>query len=80
MYVEVWPKHNSTIVSDASPGTTNPKMNKSFVHTAQMSSDCACTQDSYFKRPHPTIIDDDKSLDSGWFCVGFGVGRCLTGD
>jgi hypothetical protein len=39
MYVEVWPKHNSTMVSDASPGSTNPKMNKSFIHTAQMSSD-----------------------------------------
>jgi hypothetical protein len=39
MYVEVRPKHNSTMVSDASPGTANPKMNNSFVHTAQMSSD-----------------------------------------
>jgi len=25
MYVEVWPKHNSTMVSDASPGTADPK-------------------------------------------------------
>jgi hypothetical protein len=78
MYVEVWPKHNSTMVSDASPGTTNPKMNKSFVHTAQMSSDRACAQDGYFKLPHLTIIDDDKRSDSGWFCVGFGVGGRLT--
>ena len=51
MYVEVLPKHNSTMVSDASPGTTDPKMNESFVHTVQMSSDRACAQDSYFKRP-----------------------------
>jgi hypothetical protein len=60
MYVEVWPKHNSTMVSDASPGAVDPKMNESFVHTAKMSSDCACAQDGYFKHPHPTIIDDDK--------------------
>jgi hypothetical protein len=73
MYVEAWPKHNLTMVSNASPGTTDPKMNKSFVHTAQMSPDHACAQDGYFKRPHPTIIDGDKRSDSGWFCVGFGV-------
>ena len=78
MYVEVRPKHNLTMVSDASPGTTNPKMNESFVHTAQMSSDRECAQDGYFKRPHPAIIDGDKRLDSGWFCVGFGVGGHLT--
>jgi hypothetical protein len=80
MYVEVWPKHNSTMVSVTSPGTTNPKMNESFVHTAQMSSNRACAQDGYFKRPHPTIIDDDKRSDSGWFFVGFGVGGRLTRD
>ncbi len=45
MYVEVRPKHNLTMVSDASPGTADPKMNKSFVHTAQMSPDRACAQD-----------------------------------
>jgi hypothetical protein len=78
MYVEVRPKHNSTMVSGASPGTADPKMNESFVHTAQMSSDRACAQDGYFKPPHPTIIDDDKRSDSGWFCVGFGVGGPLT--
>jgi hypothetical protein len=32
MYVEVRQKHNSTMVSDASPGTADPKMNESFVH------------------------------------------------
>ncbi len=68
------------MVSDASPGTARPKMNKSFVHTAQMSSDRACAQDGYFKRPHPTIIDDDQWPDSDWFCVGFGVGGGLTHD
>jgi hypothetical protein len=38
-------KHYLTMVSDASPGTAAPKMNKSFVHMAHVSSDCACTQD-----------------------------------
>jgi len=80
MYVEVRPKHNSTMVSYASPGTAEPKINESFLHTAQMSSDRACTQDGYFKRPHPTIIDGDKRSDSGWFCVGFGVGGRFTRD
>jgi hypothetical protein len=78
MYVEVRPKHNSTMVSDDSLGTADPKMNESFVHTAQMSSDRACAQDGYFKRPHPTIIDRDKRPDSGCFFVGFGVGGHLT--
>ncbi len=78
MYVEVRPKHKSTMVSDASPGTADPEMNESFVHTAQMSSDRACAQDGYFKRPHSTIIDGDKRSDSGWVCVGFVVGRRFT--
>ncbi len=68
------------MVSEASPGTADPKMNESFVHTAHMSSDRTCTQDGYFERPHPTIIDGDKGLDSGWFFVGFGVGGSLTRD
>ena len=55
MYVEVRPKHNLTMVSDASPGTTDPKMNESFVHTVQMSSNRAWAQDGYFERPHPVI-------------------------
>ncbi len=57
------------MVSDASPGTADPKMNESFVHTTQMSSDHACTQDGYFEHPHPTIIDGDKRSDSGWFLL-----------
>ncbi len=67
-------KHNSTMVSDASPGTTAPKMNESFVHIAYASSNYACAQDGYLKRPHPTIIDGDMRWDSGWFLGGFGVG------
>jgi hypothetical protein len=52
-------KHNSTMVSDASPGTATPKMNKSFVHMVHVSSNRACAQDGYLKCPHPTIIDED---------------------
>jgi hypothetical protein len=70
-------KYNSTMVSNASPGTTAPKMNKSFVHMAHVSSDCACAQYGYLKRPHLTIIVD-MMWDSGWFLGGFGVGRHWT--
>jgi hypothetical protein len=80
MYVVVRPKHNLTMVSDASPGTADPKMNESFVHTVLMSSDHACTQIGYFKHLHPTIIDGDKTSDSGWFCVSFGAGGRSTHD
>jgi hypothetical protein len=73
-------KHNSTMVSDDSPGTAAPKMNKSFLHMAHVSSDRACAQDGYLKRPHPTIIDRDMRWDSGWFLGGFGVGGHLTRD
>jgi hypothetical protein len=67
------------MVSDASPGTADPKMNESFVHTAHTCSERAHAQDGYFKRPHPTIIDRDMWLDSGWFMGGFGVvGHHLT--
>ncbi len=75
IYVQVLygQKHNLTIVSDASPGTTAPKMNKSFIHMAHVLSDRACTQDGYFKHPHLTIIDGDTRWDSVWFLGGFGV-------
>ncbi len=71
-------KHNSTMVSNASPCTAAPKMNKSFVYMAHVSSDRACAQDGYLKRPHQTIIDGDMRWDSGSFLGGFGVGRHLT--
>ena len=64
--------------SDASPDTANPKMNKSYVHTAHTSSDRACAQDGYFKRPHLTIIDGDIWFDSGWVLGGFVVVGHLT--
>jgi hypothetical protein len=66
------------MVSDASPGTATPKMNKSFVHMVHVSSDCACAQDRYLKHPHLTIIDRDRWWDSGWFMGGFGVGGHRT--
>jgi len=68
------------MVSNASPGTADPKMNESFVHTAHMSSDHARAQGGYFKRPHPTIIDGDMGSDSDWFLGGFGVVGLLTRD
>ena len=71
-------KHNSTMVSDASPGTTDPKMNEPFVHTAHTSFERARAQDGYFKHPHPTIIDGDMRWDSGWFLGDFGVVGHLT--
>ena len=61
------------MVSDASPGTTAPKMNESFVHMAYVSSNRACAQDGYLKRPHPTIIDGDMWSDSGGFLVVLGL-------
>ncbi len=73
-------KHNSTMVSDASPSTAAPKMNEYFVHMTHMSYDRACAQDGYLNCPHPTIIDGDMRWDSGWFLVGFGVGGHLTRD
>ena len=66
------------MVSDASPGTATPKMNESFVHMAHVSSDRACAQDEYLKRPHPAIIDGNMRWDSGWFLDGFGVGGHRT--
>jgi hypothetical protein len=63
-------KHSLTMVSDASPGTTAPKMNKSFVHMAHMPSDHACAQEWYLKQPHWTIIDGDMRWDSGWVLGG----------
>jgi hypothetical protein len=66
------------MVSGASPGTATPKMNESFVCMAHVSSDCACAQDGYLKRPHPTINDGDMRWDSGWFLGGLGVGGHRT--
>ncbi len=58
-------KHSLTMVSDASPGTAAPKMNKSFIDMAHVSSDRACVQDGYLKRPNPTMNDEDMRWDSG---------------
>jgi hypothetical protein len=73
-------KHDSTMVSYASPGTAAPKMNKSFMHMAHVSSNRACAQNGYLKHPHPTIINRDLRWDSGWFLGGFGVGGQGTRD
>jgi hypothetical protein len=71
-------KNNSNMVSDASPGTATPKLNKSFVHMVHVSSDRACAQDGYLKCPHPAITAGDIRWDSGCFLGGFGVGRHWT--
>jgi hypothetical protein len=71
-------KHNSTMFTNASSGTATPKMNKSFVHMAHVSSDHACKQDGYLKCPHPTIIGEDMRWGSGWILSGFGVGGHQT--
>ncbi len=58
------------MVSDASPGTAAPKMNKSFIHMVYVSSGRACAQEGYLKGPHPTIIDGyevGQWLGFGWF-------------
>ena len=68
------------MVSDASPGVTDPKMNESLVHTAQTSYFRQYAQDGYLKRPHPIIIDGDMWSDSGWFLGGFGVVSHLIHD
>jgi hypothetical protein len=60
------------MVFDASPGTAAPKMNKSFVHMAHMSSNHACAQDGYLKHPHPTIIDGDGTVVGFWVVWGLG--------
>jgi len=57
-----------------------PQDERIIVHTAHTSSDHARAQDEYFKRPHPTIIDGDMWLDSGWFLGDFGVVGHLTRD
>ncbi len=54
------------------------RLNEYLVHMAYVSSDRACAQDGYLKRPHPTIIDGDLRWDSGWFGGGLGVGGHLT--
>jgi hypothetical protein len=68
------------MVSDDSPGTTAPKMNVSFIHMAHVSSNRACAQDGYLKRPHPTVIDRDMRWDSGRFLGSIRVGGHQTHD
>ena len=66
------------MMSAASPRTDDPKMVESPASMALMSSSYACAEDGYFKCPHTVSIDGDIWSDSGWSCVGFGVGGHLT--
>jgi hypothetical protein len=68
------------MVSNALPRPTDPKMKELFIHTEETSSNHACTQDGYVKCLHPTIIDGEMTLDSGWFLVDFWVVGYLTCD
>jgi hypothetical protein len=68
------------MASAASPRADDPKMTESPASMAHASSSYACAEDGYFKRPDTMIIDGDIWLDSGWFFVGFGVGRRLACD
>jgi hypothetical protein len=62
-------KHNSTMVSDASSGTHAPKMNKSFIHMAHVSSDRACAQDGYLNVPiQPLLMEIEVGQ---WFVFGW---------
>jgi hypothetical protein len=67
------------MISNASPGSANPKMNKSFGCMAHVFFNCACAKDWYLKLPYWTIMDGDTRWDSGWFLGGFedgGHGTC----
>ena len=61
------------MVSDASPGTADPKMNESFVHTAHTYSDLARAQNGYFKHPHPTILMEICGRTAVGFWVVLGL-------
>jgi hypothetical protein len=67
------------MVSNPSPSTAAPKMNKSFIHMAHVYSDRAYAQDGYLKLSHPTIIiDGDMRWGSDWVFGVFGVGGQRT--
>jgi hypothetical protein len=73
-------KHNQTMASAASPSAANPKMVKLCSHTAQPSSNHACTENGCLKCPHPPNIGGDFWSDSDWIFVGFGISGHLTHD
>jgi hypothetical protein len=66
------------MASAASPRADDPKMMEPPASMAHASSSYACAEDGYFKRPDMMSIDGDIRSDSGWFFVGFGVGRHLA--
>ena len=69
-----------SIVFAASPSAADPKMADLCNHTAHASSSDGFAEDGYFKRPiQPNIYGDIWSV-SGWFFVGFWVGRPRTRD
>ncbi len=72
-------KHNSTMVSAASPRAANPKMVESPVSMAHAFSLYACAEDVHCKHPCMLIIVKDNWSDSSGFLVGFGISGHLIG-
>jgi hypothetical protein len=67
------------MASAASPRADDPKMMEPPpASMAHVSFSYACAEDGYFKRTNTISIDGDIRSDSGWFCVGFGVGGRLA--
>jgi hypothetical protein len=66
-------KHNSTMVSDASPGTVAPNMNNFFVHMAHVSSERAFAQDGYLNVPiRPVLMEiSGRTVVGFWFLGDF---------
>jgi hypothetical protein len=66
------------MASAASSRADDPKMMESPASMVHASSSYACAEDGYFKCPDTMSIGGDICSDSGWFFVGFGVGRRLA--
>jgi hypothetical protein len=67
MYVEVQPKHNSTMVSDASPGTADPKINESLFIQRR----CLPTVHAHRMATSNVPIRPLLMMIRGWTVVGF---------
>ena len=68
-------KHNSTMVSDASPGVADPKMNESFVHTAQTSLEVDTHRMGSCGVPIQRLLTEISGRTVDGFFGGFGVVR-----
>jgi hypothetical protein len=69
------------MVSNVSPATATPKINKSFVHMAHLSSDRACAQDGYLEHPHRAILTEicGGTVVGFWVVLGLGdIGHAIS--